>query len=232
MLRVLLNNKSSQLVAMNLAIQHVFPWASTKHAATEQSAVNVLPSIPVGRPSIPIVESDSRPTEQSLSTQSCVPTPPSPQAADLDMCDQRVESTPVEPTVLLPTDSPASGVGDIVGASSTAHNDHDDSAASGLLPDLVEPVARTSSSNTQAMQLRDTSEPSVTEVPYMTARIFHGEFTYKFSVTPGPKFLRLYFYPNEYSGLDVTTSFFSVSANNYTLFRLFTVDVTTSFFSK
>ncbi|XWS36838.1 hypothetical protein CRYUN_Cryun20dG0120100 [Craigia yunnanensis] len=60
-------------------------------------------------------------------------------------------------------------------------------------------------------------EPSVTEVPYMTARIFHGKFTYKFPVSSGPKFLRLYFYPNEYPGLDITTSFFSVTANNYTL---------------
>ncbi|WRX20265.1 Serine-threonine/tyrosine-protein kinase [Theobroma cacao] len=64
-------------------------------------------------------------------------------------------------------------------------------------------------------------EPSVTEVPYMTARIFHGKFTYKFPVSPGPKFLRLYFYPNEYPGLDITTSFFSVTANNYTLLRNF-----------
>ncbi|XP_022759149.1 receptor-like protein kinase FERONIA [Durio zibethinus] len=60
-------------------------------------------------------------------------------------------------------------------------------------------------------------EPSVTEVPYMTARIFHGKFTYKFPVSSGPKFLRLYFYPNEYPDLDITTSFFSVTANNYTL---------------
>ncbi|XP_021296702.1 receptor-like protein kinase FERONIA [Herrania umbratica] len=64
-------------------------------------------------------------------------------------------------------------------------------------------------------------EPSVTEVPYMTARIFHGKFTYKFPVSPGPKFLRLYFYPNEYPGLDITTSFFSVTANNYTLLHNF-----------
>ncbi|XWS30892.1 hypothetical protein CRYUN_Cryun23aG0030200 [Craigia yunnanensis] len=69
---------------------------------------------------------------------------------------------------------------------------------------------------------------SVTEVPYMTARIFHGKFTYKFPVSPGPKFLRLYFYPNEYPDLDITTSFFSVTANSYTLVENFSAYLTVS----
>ncbi|KAG4139358.1 hypothetical protein ERO13_D07G187200v2 [Gossypium hirsutum] len=64
-------------------------------------------------------------------------------------------------------------------------------------------------------------DPSVTQVPYMTARFFRGEFTYKFPLSPGPKFLRLYFYPNQYPGLDITSSFFSVAANNYTLLSNF-----------
>ncbi|XVE72317.1 hypothetical protein DITRI_Ditri11bG0029700 [Diplodiscus trichospermus] len=71
-------------------------------------------------------------------------------------------------------------------------------------------------------------EHSVTEVPYMTARIFHEKFTYRFPVSPGPKFLRLYFYPNKYPGLDITTSFFSVTANFYTLMDNFSAYLTTS----
>ncbi|KAK9038992.1 hypothetical protein V6N11_023832 [Hibiscus sabdariffa] len=71
-------------------------------------------------------------------------------------------------------------------------------------------------------------EPSVTQVPYMTARIFHGQFTYKFPVSSGPKFLRLYFYPNEYPGLDISASFFSVTANNYTLMSNFSAYLVSS----
>ncbi|GMI69060.1 FERONIA [Hibiscus trionum] len=71
-------------------------------------------------------------------------------------------------------------------------------------------------------------EPSVTEVPYMTARIFHGDFTYKFPVSPGPKFLRLYFYPTQYPGLDMTASFFSVTANKYTLLSNFSAYLVSS----
>ncbi|XVE78548.1 hypothetical protein DITRI_Ditri13aG0154300 [Diplodiscus trichospermus] len=62
---------------------------------------------------------------------------------------------------------------------------------------------------------------SVTQVPYMTARVFHDEFTYSFPVAPGLKFLRFYFYPVEYSGFEGTTSFFSVTANNYILLKNF-----------
>ncbi|XVF71270.1 hypothetical protein PTKIN_Ptkin12aG0023500 [Pterospermum kingtungense] len=71
-------------------------------------------------------------------------------------------------------------------------------------------------------------ELTVTDVPYMTARIFHDNFTYKFPVSPGPKFLRLYFYPSQYSGLDITTSFFSVTANSYTLMDNFSAYFTVS----
>ncbi|XVF81722.1 hypothetical protein PTKIN_Ptkin15bG0178500 [Pterospermum kingtungense] len=62
---------------------------------------------------------------------------------------------------------------------------------------------------------------SVTQVPYMTARASHVKFTYSFPVTPGLKFLRLYFYPVNYFGFDGTTSFFSVTANNYLLRKNF-----------
>ncbi|XWS75681.1 hypothetical protein CRYUN_Cryun01aG0112200 [Craigia yunnanensis] len=71
-------------------------------------------------------------------------------------------------------------------------------------------------------------DSSVTGNPYMTARIFRSEFTYKFPVLPGPKFLRLYFYSAEYSGLNITTSFFSVTVNSYTLLSNFSAYLTAS----
>ncbi|EOY03753.1 Malectin/receptor-like protein kinase family protein, putative [Theobroma cacao] len=71
-------------------------------------------------------------------------------------------------------------------------------------------------------------DSSVTRIPYMTARIFRSEFTYNFPVSPGPKFLRLYFYSAEFPGLNVTTSFFSVNANNSTLLSNFSAYLTAS----
>jgi len=72
-------------------------------------------------------------------------------------------------------------------------------------------------------------DPSVNQVPYMTARIFHSKFTYTFPVLPGPKFVRLlYFYPASYSNLDISTSYFSFSANNYRLLNNFSASLTVS----
>ncbi|KAM7478395.1 hypothetical protein LguiA_026608 [Lonicera macranthoides] len=63
---------------------------------------------------------------------------------------------------------------------------------------------------------------SVPQVPYMTALIFQNStYTYSFPLSPGPKFLRLYFYPATYSGLEKSTSLFDVTANNYTLLENF-----------
>ncbi|KAG7548497.1 Malectin-like domain [Arabidopsis suecica] len=67
----------------------------------------------------------------------------------------------------------------------------------------------------------------VSRIPYMKARIFRSAFTYSFPVTPGWKFLRLYFYPTQYkSGFDAVNSFFSVNVNGFTLLRNFNADIT------
>ncbi|GJY41987.1 receptor-like protein kinase FERONIA [Tanacetum coccineum] len=76
-------------------------------------------------------------------------------------------------------------------------------------------------------------DTSVPHIPYSTARIFNtSSFTYKFHVSPGPKFLRLYFYPATYSGLSANYSFFSVSSNGYYLLTNFSPFLTASFLSK
>ncbi|KAL2523006.1 Receptor-like protein kinase FERONIA [Forsythia ovata] len=62
----------------------------------------------------------------------------------------------------------------------------------------------------------------------MTARIFQSQFTYNFPVLAGSKFLRLYFYPAAYSGLNITESFFTVTANEFTLLRNFSAYLTST----
>ncbi|KAH0911865.1 hypothetical protein HID58_035186 [Brassica napus] len=66
-----------------------------------------------------------------------------------------------------------------------------------------------------------TQDPSVPTVPYMSARIFRSPFTYSFPVASGRKFVRLYFYPNSYDGLNATNSLFSLSSGPYTLLKNF-----------
>ncbi|KAF4402270.1 hypothetical protein G4B88_003191 [Cannabis sativa] len=64
-------------------------------------------------------------------------------------------------------------------------------------------------------------DPSVSTVPYMTARVFQSEFTYSISVAPGRKFVRLYFYPASYSGLNASDGVFDITAQSYTLVKNF-----------
>ncbi|CAK7335352.1 unnamed protein product [Dovyalis caffra] len=87
-----------------------------------------------------------------------------------------------------------------------------------------------SASNPQnASSVFDAStQHSVARVPYLTARIFHSKFTYTFPVLPGPKFVRLYFYPATYSNLDMPKSYFSLSANNYKLLNNFSASLAVS----
>ncbi|KAM7510163.1 hypothetical protein LguiB_009038 [Lonicera macranthoides] len=86
-----------------------------------------------------------------------------------------------------------------------------------------------SSTNTSISFASNASEkdPSVTQVPYMTARIFRGSpFTYNFHLSTGPKFVRLYFYSATYSGLDKSKSLFSVKFGDYTLLKNFSASLT------
>ncbi|KAK2986302.1 hypothetical protein RJ640_021871 [Escallonia rubra] len=74
-----------------------------------------------------------------------------------------------------------------------------------------------SPSNTTTTTTTSTN-PSGEGVPFTTARIFRSPFTYTFPVSPGPKFLRLYFYP---ATPNFSTSFFSVTAGQHSLLTNF-----------
>ncbi|KAA8517557.1 hypothetical protein F0562_017813 [Nyssa sinensis] len=71
-------------------------------------------------------------------------------------------------------------------------------------------------------------DPSVPPVPFMTARVFRSEYTYSFPVASGRKFVRLYFYPASYLGLDPSNAVFSVTAGPYTLLKNFSAAQTTA----
>ncbi|KAG4191242.1 hypothetical protein ERO13_A07G079450v2 [Gossypium hirsutum] len=84
------------------------------------------------------------------------------------------------------------------------------------------------SKNTSFASTASRQDQSITRTPYMTARVFHETFTYSFPVSPGLKFLRLYFYPFQYSGFDGSTSFFYVTANDHLLLQNFIAYLTLS----
>ena len=74
-------------------------------------------------------------------------------------------------------------------------------------------------SNASTPQIQDSS---VNTVPYKTARLSYSQFMHEFHVTPGPKFVRFYFYPVSYSGFEGSHhDLFTVKANSFTLLSNF-----------
>ncbi|KAK7285140.1 hypothetical protein RJT34_19900 [Clitoria ternatea] len=71
-------------------------------------------------------------------------------------------------------------------------------------------------------------DPSImSEIPYMSARVFSSETSYKFPVQPDKRYwLRLHFYPSFYGSFDPSDSFFSVTANGVTLLSNFSALIT------
>lgn len=63
--------------------------------------------------------------------------------------------------------------------------------------------------------------PHSNQVPFITARISKSEFFYVFNLTPGPKFVRLYFYSTSYPNFDPSKAFFSVIKGEFTLLKNF-----------
>jgi serine/threonine protein kinase len=72
-------------------------------------------------------------------------------------------------------------------------------AGSKYLPPKLDSVATTS------------QNPSVPQVPYLTARASASPFTFSFPLGPGRKFLRLHFYPANYTDRDAADALFSVT---------------------
>uniref|UniRef100_A0A2C9VWN3 Protein kinase domain-containing protein n=1 Tax=Manihot esculenta TaxID=3983 RepID=A0A2C9VWN3_MANES len=79
------------------------------------------------------------------------------------------------------------------------------------------------------VSIASSMDPGIPEVPYKTARLFYSEFTYIFNVIPGPKFVRLHFYPYSYSGLDPSKAFLSVTCGHYTLLSNFSASLAANY---
>ncbi|KAJ8491557.1 hypothetical protein OPV22_013278 [Ensete ventricosum] len=69
-------------------------------------------------------------------------------------------------------------------------------------------------------------DPSVPSVPYLTARVFTSPYTYTFPLGAGRKFIRLHFYPTNYSNHSASDAFFSVKSGQYTFLQNFSASLT------
>ena len=86
------------------------------------------------------------------------------------------------------------------------------------------PMEQNNESNSSKAQRQASS---VEPIPYSTARLSYSQFTYVFPVTPGPKFVRLYFYSAAYLGFTKSKDFFTVKAGSFTLLRNFSASIYT-----
>ncbi|XP_062025406.1 receptor-like protein kinase FERONIA [Rosa rugosa] len=75
------------------------------------------------------------------------------------------------------------------------------------------------------------SSSTGSQVPYTTARLSYSEFTYRFPVSPGQKFIRLYFFPATYNvDFDRSKSLFSVKAGGYRLLKDFNASLSSIYY--
>ncbi|KAB2022375.1 hypothetical protein ES319_D07G205900v1 [Gossypium barbadense] len=58
-------------------------------------------------------------------------------------------------------------------------------------------------------------------IPYTTALLSRSQFTFSFTVTPGPKFIRLHFHPASYRAFNRSNAFFDVHIGGYTVLSNF-----------
>ncbi|CAL9144562.1 unnamed protein product [Musa hybrid cultivar] len=71
--------------------------------------------------------------------------------------------------------------------------------------------------------LQDSSVPLV---PYMTARVFTSPYTFSFPLGAGRKYIRLHFYPCNYSTHAASDALFSVTSDSHTLLNNFSAYLT------
>ncbi|XVF71241.1 hypothetical protein PTKIN_Ptkin12aG0020600 [Pterospermum kingtungense] len=86
-------------------------------------------------------------------------------------------------------------------------------------------LASEQSNGTSIVSKSITLASSLDPVPYLRARIFQSPFTYSFSVSPGQKFVRLYFNPSSYQGFERSKGVFTVTAGEFTLLSIFNPSV-------
>ncbi|XP_023524924.1 receptor-like protein kinase FERONIA [Cucurbita pepo subsp. pepo] len=122
-------------------------------------------------------------------------------------------TVPYEPTEIINLDCGSSGNTHQLG--DTAHIWEGDTASKFFPSNLLH--------NGQSVQAE--AQFSSAGVPYTTARLSHSAFTYLFPLTPGQKFIRLYFYSAKFQSFDRSKAVFSVSAGPFTLLRDFNAAV-------
>lgn len=84
-----------------------------------------------------------------------------------------------------------------------------------------------SGSNSNQVQAQYQDPALTSEVPYMKARVFTSNTTYKLPAKSKQRyFLRLHFYPSNYGSYNAEQAFFSVVANGVTLLKNFSASIT------
>ncbi|WVZ15288.1 hypothetical protein V8G54_012854 [Vigna mungo] len=78
-----------------------------------------------------------------------------------------------------------------------------------------------SSQDTAVSDKAPTQSPSANQIPFSTARLSSSQFNYSFPVSPGTKFIRLFFYPADYPSFPRTHASFSVHSNQFILLNDF-----------
>ncbi|KAK6913366.1 Malectin-like domain [Dillenia turbinata] len=76
------------------------------------------------------------------------------------------------------------------------------------------------------------SNQAVARVPYYVARVSTSPFSYSFPVTSGQTFIRLHFYPTDYSEFNRSSSFFHVTAGDFTLLSNFSASLTADYLNR
>ncbi|XP_048433969.1 receptor-like protein kinase FERONIA isoform X2 [Pyrus x bretschneideri] len=134
-------------------------------------------------------------------------------------------------TTLAATDPPPiyTPVEDITvncGGSGLLFNKYDQRNWNGDISSKFTPIDlhRAAGSNT-SMSKEAPRSFSVPQIPYTTVRLSRSEFTYRFNLTAGQKFIRLYFYPVSYPDFDRSEALFSVKAGGFTFLNNFNASV-------